>query len=81
MNEKAKNNYWGVLPANVRYDKRISASAKQIYSVLTALTHKNRYWMKIQTVDILGEVIDNIVDSYLQKIGLNKIPILFLFIS
>lgn len=34
-------NYYSILPANVRYDKRLSASEKVFYSEITALTNMN----------------------------------------
>lgn len=43
MSTKTKNNYWGILPASVRYDTRLSPSAKLIYSELTALTNKHGF--------------------------------------
>ena len=36
-------NYYGILPANVRYDKRLKPMEKIMYCEITALTNKNGY--------------------------------------
>lgn len=33
--------YFAIIPANVRYDKRLSANAKLLYGEITALSNKN----------------------------------------
>lgn len=58
METKTDNpNYFGILPAPIRYDKRISSSAKLLYSELTALSNKegyswasNRYFSELYAV-------------------------------
>ena len=35
--------YYGIIPANVRYDKDLQPNAKLLYSELTALTTKRGY--------------------------------------
>ena len=40
MNE---SNYYAILPATVRYDKRLTANAKLLYAEITSLTHKTGY--------------------------------------
>lgn len=35
--------YYGILPANVRYDKRLTANAKLLYTELTVLTKKDGF--------------------------------------
>ena len=46
MNEITKTQdpaYWGVLPSEVRYDTRISSTAKVLYAEITALTKAHGY--------------------------------------
>ncbi len=35
--------YYSIIPANVRYDKRLKANEKLLYGEITALTHTNGY--------------------------------------
>lgn len=41
--KKEKPSYWGVLPANVRYDKRLKPMARIMYSEITALSNKDGF--------------------------------------
>ena len=43
MTENTTPNYYGILPANVRYCKGLCANAKVLYTELTALTQKEGY--------------------------------------
>lgn len=38
-----KPSYWAVLPATVRYDEKLSSSAKLLYAEISALTQKTGY--------------------------------------
>ena len=59
MTEEIVNpNYFGIIPANVRYDKELGANAKLLYSELTCLANKegfcfasNNYFAKLYDVD------------------------------
>lgn len=41
--QNVKPSYWAVLPATVRYDEKIPASAKLIYAEISALTEKRGF--------------------------------------
>lgn len=43
MNNKDKKNYYAVIPANVRYDKRLSPLTRLIYGEITALSNEKGY--------------------------------------
>lgn len=55
--EKLEANYYSILSASVRYDKRLTPNAKLLYAEITALTNQlgfcyanNRYFVKLYKV-------------------------------
>lgn len=64
-------NYYSIIPANVRYDKRLKANEKLLYSEITALTNKdgvcwatNNYFANLYDVSIVSVStwIKNLID-------------------
>lgn len=43
MHEEIKKSFWGVIPANVRYDKSVQDGAKLLYSEITALCNEKGF--------------------------------------
>lgn len=64
-------NYYAIIPANVRYDKRLKANEKLLYGEITALTNKdgvcwatNNYFANLYDVSIVSVStwIKNLID-------------------
>lgn len=76
-----KPNYYGILPANVRYDNRLKPMEKILYSEITALTNtqgfcfaSNSYFGKLYEVDkkTVGVWVNN-----LAKFGYLKVELIY----
>lgn len=76
-----KPNYYGILPATVRYDKRLKPMEKILYSEITALANtqgfcfaSNSYFGKLYEVDkkTVGVWINN-----LAKFGYLKVELIY----
>ena len=74
-------NYYGILPANVRYDKNLKPMEKILYTELTALSNKNGYCnAKNIYFGKLYDVHKNTVGSWinnLEKNGYIKIELIY----
>jgi hypothetical protein len=61
--------YYAIIPANVRYDKRLKANAKLLYGEITALAHKEGYcWATDSYFAQLYEVGRNTVNLWIQSL-------------
>lgn len=74
-----KPNYYGILPANVRYDKRLKPMEKILYSEITALANtqgfcfaSNSYFGKLYEVDkkTVGVWVNNLIKFRYLKVEL-----------
>lgn len=79
MNEENQINYYAIIPATVRYSKKLKASEKLLYGEITALSNKNgycyaqnRYFADLYDVSI--ETVSRWI-SNLQKFGFIKIKV------
>lgn len=69
MGKQTKNSYWGILPAKVRYDDRLSPNAKLLYSELTALTNSKGYsWASNAHFASLYKVHKNTISRWINKL-------------
>lgn len=75
--EMEKPNYYAILPANVRYDKRLSANAKLLYCEISALANvkgfcyaSNNYFSELFSVDVrsVQKWLSNLKDNGYIKI-------------
>ena len=74
-------NYYAIIPANVRYDKKLMANAKLLYGEITALCNdKGICWARNEYfADLYGvskETISRWI-SHLSKLGYIKIKIFY----
>ena len=79
MNEENKVNYYAIIPATVRYDKRLKPAEGLLYGEIIALANvngycyaKNRYFSELYQVSI--ETVSRWI-SHLQKLNYIKIEI------
>lgn len=70
MMSKDNPNYWSVLPANVRYDKRLKPMEKILYSEITSLTNKNGLcWSGNDYFAELYEVAEETVSRWIKSLS------------
>ena len=64
-----KKGYYAIIPANVRYDKRITPNAKLLYGELTALSNEKGYcWAGNQYFSDLYEVSKQSISSWIGQL-------------
>jgi hypothetical protein len=69
MTERERPSYYAIIPASVRYDKRLKANAKLLYGELTALSHKEGYcWAADSYFAELYGVGRNTVNLWIQSL-------------
>jgi uncharacterized phage protein (TIGR02220 family) len=69
---KEQPNYYGILPANVRYDKNVPANAKLLYSEITALAQKDGYcYASNGYFAELYDVSDRSISEWINKLSQN----------
>lgn len=68
-----KPNYYAIIPANVRYDKDLSANAKLLYGEITSLCNEKGYcWATNQYFANLYEVSDRTIQNLIKQLSDKK---------
>ncbi len=72
-----KPNYYAILPANIRYDKKLTDKAKLLYAEITSLTYKtgecwasNKYFSELYAISVetVSRIIKLLIDNgYLER--------------
>lgn len=68
-----KPSYYAIIPANVRYDKELSANAKLLYGEITSLCNEKGYcWATNQYFANLYEVSDRTIQNLIKQLSDKK---------
>lgn len=67
--EEVKKSYYAIIPANVRYDKRLCANAKLLYGEITALCNEKGYcWARNSYFTDLYDVSQRSVQKWIKQL-------------
>lgn len=84
-NEKEFPSYYSIIPADVRYDKRLNFGARLLYSEITALSNKNGFcWASNQYFAELYDVSKNTISLWIKSLieyGYTKTEIVYKYQS
>jgi hypothetical protein len=69
MSDKIQKNYYSIIPADVRYDKRLKPLARLLYGEITALCNEKGYcWASNSYFAELYEVSDITISRYISEL-------------
>ncbi len=69
MSDKIQKNYYAIIPADVRYDKRLKPLARLLYGEITALCNEKGYcWASNSYFAELYEVSDITISRYISEL-------------
>ena len=69
MSDKIQKNYYAIIPADVRYDKRLTPLARLLYGEITALCNEKGYcWASNSYFAELYEVSNNTISSAIKQL-------------
>ena len=70
MNETERPSFYAVIPANVRYDKRLTPNAKLIYGEITALCNEKGFcWASNNYFADLYEVTPQAISKWINQLA------------
>ena len=69
MQDNSEPSYYAIIPAEIRYDKRLSSSQKLLYAEITALSNQSGYcWASNKYFSELYNVNKNTISSWISSL-------------